>query len=513
VRAAGATPPLTLAELRQFAHAALADEHMPAEFADFAAVLVSNELWRDRVAAVPYERRLLMLPQCLRDAANCRATIDEFGLFCRHCGRCVLDGLLAEAEQLGYATLVAEGTIVVTSLIRTNRIDAVVGAGCLASLERIFPYMEAAACAGIAVPLLHDGCIDTELDVEWIREAIHLRASDAPAARLDLDATRERVAAWFTPDALAEALGRPAGPAERIAHDWLASGGKRWRPFLTACVHEALTGGATGDADDLRKVALAVECFHKASLIHDDIEDGDAARYGAPTLHASHGLPVALNVGDLLIGEGYRLLTELDAPSDVKAAMLAVAARAHRELCIGQGAELSWTRDPRPVSAAEAIEVFRMKTAPAFEVSLKLGAMLAGAAADVCDALGEYSSALGIAYQVADDLADARADLTGPLRLSLPLAVAWERAGGAGAPRDVARAAGSPAVIAACEDYLQAHRQRAVESLRPMDNPELKSLLRRTLAKIFCEVALEDGSTGIAERHVGGGKPVGEGPG
>jgi geranylgeranyl pyrophosphate synthase len=48
--------------------------------------------------------------------------------------------------------------------------------------------------------------------------------------------------------------------------------------------------------------------FHKASLIHDDIEDGDALRYGEPTLHSEYGVAVALNVGDLLIGEGYRLL-------------------------------------------------------------------------------------------------------------------------------------------------------------------------------------------------------------
>ena len=55
-----------------------------------------------------------------------------------------------------------------------------------------------------------------------------------------------------------------------------------------------------------------MECFHKASLIHDDIEDDDAQRYGEPTLHVEHGVPVALNVGDLLIGEGYRLLAECE---------------------------------------------------------------------------------------------------------------------------------------------------------------------------------------------------------
>ena len=75
--------------------------------------------------------------------------------------------------------------------------------------------------------------------------------------------------------------------------------------------------------DDLRKVAVAVECFHKASLIHDDIEDNDAQRYGETTLHEEHGVAVALNVGDLLIGEGYRLLAAATRRRTESAEMLA----------------------------------------------------------------------------------------------------------------------------------------------------------------------------------------------
>ena len=54
-----------------------------------------------------------------------------------------------------------------------------------------------------------------------------------------------------------------------------------------------------------------MECFHKASLIHDDIEDEDKGRYDQPTLHVEHSIGVALNAGDLLIGEGYRLIGEI----------------------------------------------------------------------------------------------------------------------------------------------------------------------------------------------------------
>ena len=133
----------------------------------------------------------------------------------------------------------------------------------------------------------------------------------------------------------------------------------------------------------MRQIAVAVECFHKASLVHDDIEDGDEQRYGQQSLHAAHGVPVALNVGDFLLGEGYRLIGAADAPAERLAEMLRVAADGHRGLSLGQGAELCWRSDPRPLSSAEVLDIFRRKTAPAFDVALRLGAVCAGAGASV----------------------------------------------------------------------------------------------------------------------------------
>ena len=92
---------------------------------------------------------------------------------------------------------------------------------------------------------------------------------------------------------------------------------------------------------EMKKAAVAIECFHKASLIHDDIEDGDEQRYGSAALHIDHGVPVALNIGDFLLGEGYRLLGELG-----RAEMISIAAQGHVSLSRGQGRELLWTRDP-----------------------------------------------------------------------------------------------------------------------------------------------------------------------
>src|SRR5690606_32155874 len=106
---------------------------------------------------------------------------------------------------------------------------------------------------------------------------------------------------------------------------------------------------------------------------HDDIEDDDPLRYGEPALHTEHGLPIALNAGDLLLGEGYRLIAACEAPADRRVAMLQAAAAGHRTLCLGQGAELCWMRRPEPLEVQQVLEIFRQKTAPAFEVALQLG--------------------------------------------------------------------------------------------------------------------------------------------
>ena len=118
---------------------------------------------------------------------RCPAPFDEFGLLCKQCGLCSIRDVQLEAERLGYAVLVAEGSAIVMSLIQTGKIEAIVGVSCLSVLERAFPYMEAAAIPGVAVPLLQDDCIDTNVDIDWVWEYIHL-TSDDRTRRLDLGA-------------------------------------------------------------------------------------------------------------------------------------------------------------------------------------------------------------------------------------------------------------------------------------------------------------------------------------
>ncbi len=516
-------PPLSMEELSAGAAEVVRTTSMDPKYADFAKILLNNEVWGPVLAAVPFDRRLLLLPQCLRDASDCKGRIDEFGLVCARCGACVICDLQRHALELGYVVLVAEGSAVVTSLIETGKVQAVVGVSCMAMLGRVFPHMQAAAIPGVALPLLYDGCADTAANIDWVIDAIYLTGNDE-SRRLDLDALREEVDGWFTPEGIRAVLGAPSGQAEQLAHAWLAGPGKRWRPFLAACTFRALRQEAEGTTPPaMRRIALAVECFHKASLIHDDIEDGDATRYGEKTLHEQYGVPIALNVGDLLLGLGYHLIASSDFSPSVRVEMLRTAAAGHHTLCLGQGGELQWLRRPGPLLPEQVLDIFRRKTAPAFEVALHLGSIAAGADESVLQALSEYSEHLGIAYQIRDDLMDLypvdRADGdAAAARPSILPAVAYEQADDE-AKRRIAEALSRPGrpatelIRLACEDagvllavrrLLNSHKNAAIRALRTLQSADLKGLLRRVVRRIFSDVELMDWCVDYETGHAAG---------
>ncbi len=525
VRDATLVPPLPVAELREHAERVVERTGVPEQYRDYAAVLVNNAAWRDTLAGIPYERRLLLLPKCLRVEAKCPAPFDEFGLLCKKCGLCSIQDMQEEAERLGYAVLVAEGSALVMAIIQTGKIDAIVGVSCLSVLERAFPFMEAAAVPGVAIPLLQDDCIDTNVDLEWVWDVIHL-TSDDRTYRMDLDAIRREVDGWFTPAGLDALLGPAETETEQIARGWLSRAGKRWRPFLTVCAYRAFKQDPDAAfPEGLKRVAIAVECFHKASLVHDDIEDGDTKRYDADTLHAEWGVPVALNAGDLLLGEGYRLLATSGAAPGIMAEMIRVAAAGHRTLALGQGAELLWTRKPGPLASVQVLDIFRRKTAPAFEVALRLGGLFAGEGDELARVFAEYSEALGIAYQIRDDLDDLAAGTTSDveaLRPSLPLAVGYERSAAKPEWRPVLNAAWSrtlePDAVPRLREALDAlqveergrallegYKEQAVRALVDVDNASLKGLLRRVVGKIFNELEVKGWCSEFEARNAAGG--------
>lgn len=497
--------PLSIDELRQHAQKVVTTAKISSQFIDFTAILINNEAWRPTVAGVPYQKRLLLLPKCFRDKKNCQAEMDEFGLICDHCGRCAISDLQKQAEELGYAVLVAEGSPVVMSLIATGKVQAVIGVSCLSLLQEVFPYMEAGAIPGIAIPLLQGGCEDTSADIDWVLEAIYENGEEKSPG-LNLPRLRRQVENWFSHQSLQTFLGPMKYQTEELALKWLADNGKRWRPFLAVCAFQALKPGDEDDfPQDIVNLAVAVECFHKASLVHDDIEDGDLTRYGQKSLHAEHGVPVALNVGDYLLGLGYSLLGQLKAPPQRIAKIMRVAARGHCDLCLGQGNELSWRHNPSPLTIPEVIDIFRMKTAPAFEVALKLGALWADADEDIINVLQNYSRALGIAYQINDDIVDflspgEQGDFNA-MRLSLLPALAYKIARGDdkklleslwnqsenydnAMPR-VKSVFAQLNIEHTAMNLLESYKSQAISSLTPLSNSNLKALLRRVVGMIF----------------------------
>jgi len=216
----------------------------------------------------------------------------------------------------------------------------------------------------------------------------------------------------------------PLAATEALAYDFLAKGGKHSRPFITLAAYQALrteepvraNSARNGEAhtelelpDAVKRCALSIETFHKASLVHDDIEDDDEFRYGTATLHRKYGTPTAINVGDYLIGLGYRLVSrEAKALGpDVVSDILDHIADAHMKLSEGQGAELIW-RDShnKQLTPQDTLRIYALKTAPAFEAALHTGLRLAGPTEHYLQPIAQFARDLGIAFQIINDMND-----------------------------------------------------------------------------------------------------------
>src|SRR5205814_4503302 len=139
----------------------------------------------------------------------------------------------------------------------------------------------------------------------------------------------------------------------------------------------------------------------------------DTFRYGRETLHRRHGVSTAINVGDYLIGLGYRLVSRERKAlgAECAADILDRLADAHLKLSEGQGAELLW-RDAadKTITALEALKIYALKTSPAFEAALFAGIRLAGPTEAYDKMIVDFSRHLGVAFQILNDLKDWTGD-------------------------------------------------------------------------------------------------------
>jgi geranylgeranyl diphosphate synthase, type II len=198
---------------------------------------------------------------------------------------------------------------------------------------------------------------------------------------------------------------RPVGSLYRLMRDYPARGGKGLRPTL--CI--ATCGAFGGHSEDAVQIATAVEMFHNAFLIHDDIEDESVNRRGTGCLHTEHGIPLAVNAGDslnLLAVE--TVLRNIDSLGLARTlAMIAEIIRMCRESLEGQAIELGWIRRRRvPTRDASYIHMVTKKTGwYTCQCPCRLGAMAAGHTRPrELDLLGDVFREVGIAFQIQDDV-------------------------------------------------------------------------------------------------------------
>ena len=215
-------------------------------------------------------------------------------------------------------------------------------------------------------------------------------------------AVEEALQCWVPQDA-------PAGLGEVMRYAVL-DGGKRLRPLLVLAACEAVGG----DAQAAMRAAVAVELIHAYSLVHDDMPcmDDDALRRGKPTVHVQYDEATALLVGDALQAQAFDVLANAHTvPHGRLVWMLKVLAHAAGAagMCGGQAIDLDSVGLQLTLEQLERMH--QLKTGALLRASVVLGAL---AGADVDDAqmqaLNAYARAIGLAFQVVDDVLDATAD-------------------------------------------------------------------------------------------------------
>jgi farnesyl diphosphate synthase len=203
--------------------------------------------------------------------------------------------------------------------------------------------------------------------------------------------------------------GAPAGLGEAMRYAVL-DGGKRLRPLLVMAAAEAVGG----DLQAALRAACAVELIHAYSLVHDDMPcmDNDVLRRGKPTVHVRFGEAQALLAGDALQALAFELLTPpaTEMPDRIQASLCRLLARAagHDGMAGGQAIDLASVG--HALGEDELRQMHRLKTGALLQGSVMLGAACAEPTDAARQALARYGDAIGLAFQVVDDILDVTAD-------------------------------------------------------------------------------------------------------
>ncbi len=232
---------------------------------------------------------------------------------------------------------------------------------------------------------------------------LSLRYDALPAFLADANGAIEAALPNFLP------AGEPKADLYDLARDYPGRGGKRFRPALLLLA----TALAGGDPARALPSAVALELFQNFALVHDDIEDDSLMRRGRPALHREHGIPLALNAGDLLFGLVYEALQH-NATLLGPVLTLTVQGRfaqVFRRTFEGQAMDIGWVVHNHLPSREEFQTMIRLKTGwYSGRGPCEIGALIGSADAETVACLGDFGERLGIGFQVRDDLLNLAPD-------------------------------------------------------------------------------------------------------
>jgi farnesyl diphosphate synthase len=216
-------------------------------------------------------------------------------------------------------------------------------------------------------------------------------------ARDELAAVESALDAWVPADA-------PAGLGEAMRYGVL-DGGKRLRPLLVLAACRAVGGERSAAI----RAAVAVELIHAYSLVHDDMPcmDNDVLRRGKPTVHVQYGEAQAMLAGDAMQALAFEVLTpDIGMPPAQQARLVSLLARSAGHAGMAGGQAIDLASIGRGLEEAELRDMHRRKTGALLQASVMMGAACGQPPAAVQAALSDYGWAIGLAFQVVDDILD-----------------------------------------------------------------------------------------------------------
>jgi geranylgeranyl pyrophosphate synthase len=201
----------------------------------------------------------------------------------------------------------------------------------------------------------------------------------------------------YDPESSTEALLKPIW-------DLLDRGGKQWRPMLLCLITEVLNG----NEELVMPMAALCELAHNGTLMVDDVEDDSKLRRGKPCIHLIYGVDLAVNAGNalyffpLLIFKDYQDNKKVSDSTLIRCYQLYTQELLN--LHLGQGLDIYWHQGKKNPNVEEYLQMCAYKTGVLARLSARLGALLAGADEKFIYAIGIFSEAIGVAFQIQDDL-------------------------------------------------------------------------------------------------------------